>query len=791
MIKKLSLLVTLIGCLSVVLTSNAISQVNLEKESYTKDDVTFYWVVKSNEKNIENTNFLLDGENVRPDSITPEKRPLVVGMLLDLSGSISSKGLRKIKDNAYQFIDFLDVKDVLGVWSVADKTRLEIPLETGACTGVGDCLKSVKLRGQWTRLYDAIISITSDLKTKADETHLKPVLVLFTDGFDEKSFSTLDDVYKAIEQTNIPLLISPIKGNKSANLKLLKKWANVTGGDISLKEVKPFRQWIDNYKSQLRLEFQTASAIPSSTKGQSTEQTDTEKAAQSQVTTDPTNEVPDDNETSSFSWIWILLAILILLLLFLIWKFLQSRPENTQTHSESRTNLTQTSPIQAETPGVQTTVSSKTSSTPGFHAESSEDKTVVTSATLHHEAAKSEKVSSSETKTLASRLKEPEPTGNSKTTPGTNPAKDRLAAINEIRSRQSGSTKADASEASSERVSSAVDRLNRGGNIEDRTATAMKTRGSRSDAVQSRLDEINRGGQVNESTIRSRVERTSSADRINRLRSGSGDTGLSRDNLDLTENRAKRLEEIGGRRPTIDFSRPETSTSADRIIPGREIRPAADRILKPRHYLEKHEKIQLFKQMKQEVDYLQEKDKQPDHSKILELLYDGNLLFDEIFSIFGYEGTQLLFEKLNEEFSKQHGREKTGELSSLFSKSLGKNDDSLNQEEAPEALVFPELEKRQRENLESLFTRSVESRLRNSVSFTLNKPGNKVDLKELTTRHVSESIIRFSSTHYFNLDTDYELNWTDNTGKDTEKFRITNIHLFGTDISYLYQAEKD
>ncbi len=194
-----------------------------------------------------------NGRRQRPTLFTNEDAPVSVALVIDDSGSMRGR-LGQVIAAALAFarsshpddelftLEFNDtVRDALDGASVkAEETEL---LEAA--------LKTLVPQGR-TALYDALIRGLERLETAA---HARKVLVLMSDGSDNVSQATLDDVLARARRSNVTIytigMFAP--GDPDTNPGILKRLAEATGGDRFLpKSPGPLLQACERIAREIR-----------------------------------------------------------------------------------------------------------------------------------------------------------------------------------------------------------------------------------------------------------------------------------------------------------------------------------------------------------------------------------------------------------------------------------------------------------------------------------------------------------------------------------------------------------
>lgn len=158
--------------------------------------------------------------------IEPEKDPKNILMLIDSSESISKESFRAQKKAVKIIARQLNSKDRMSIISFDDMVKKECSfLAKGK--GLFNCVDKIHRNGKDTVLYDSLYESISIASKNAER---RQVIVLFTDGFDERSVVSLDDLTRYMQIHSIPVFIFSM--GKKSNLSVLKKISRISGGKL-------------------------------------------------------------------------------------------------------------------------------------------------------------------------------------------------------------------------------------------------------------------------------------------------------------------------------------------------------------------------------------------------------------------------------------------------------------------------------------------------------------------------------------------------------------------------------
>jgi hypothetical protein len=150
-------------------------------------------------------------------------------LLVDTSGSVKGAPLKGIKAAAADFIGLMGPKDKVALMTFDDLTRLvntfiSIPFEKDL---LKIRLRGLRATGRLTVLNDALLEASQILHTEDSENlHI----VLFSDGKDEGSRSTLAPVVNALKAIKISVLAVGYTRVEEKYMGVLRSIADDTGG---------------------------------------------------------------------------------------------------------------------------------------------------------------------------------------------------------------------------------------------------------------------------------------------------------------------------------------------------------------------------------------------------------------------------------------------------------------------------------------------------------------------------------------------------------------------------------
>lgn len=179
---------------------------------------------------------------------------LHVVIAVDSSKSIDGKFLDKIKSEAGNFINASAATDRIAVLRFNDTVRL-LNNFTSNRLELQSSIQSVDRHGKFTRLYDGIYDSIELLDKEKGE---RKGVIVFTDGKDEGSSLTSDDIIKFSQDRGIPLYF--ISNNSKTSMHL-GRIAKLTGGKyfcVNQKDVAcAYNDVISRIKSVYEIHYQS------------------------------------------------------------------------------------------------------------------------------------------------------------------------------------------------------------------------------------------------------------------------------------------------------------------------------------------------------------------------------------------------------------------------------------------------------------------------------------------------------------------------------------------------------
>jgi VWFA-related protein len=178
----------------------------------------------------ENFRVVEDGSEQDIKVFQPEDSPATVGLVIDNSGSMVSKR-RDVIRAAQAFVSGTDVKDEVFVVNFNRRAWMALPATMPFSNDV-DLLRGVLLSVRadgTTALYDALDMSLGHLEKGNNR---QKALVLLSDGADNASISTQDEILRSAQRSSATLYTIGIydSDQRDKNPSVLKELARLTGG---------------------------------------------------------------------------------------------------------------------------------------------------------------------------------------------------------------------------------------------------------------------------------------------------------------------------------------------------------------------------------------------------------------------------------------------------------------------------------------------------------------------------------------------------------------------------------
>lgn len=199
----------------------------------------------------------IEGKEISNFSLKPiasPQSPLSVILAIDISGSMKGAPISEAKKAASIFLDQLDNADHIALVGFGGSVKLLADFTTKKYE-VREKLQNLAANEKWTWLYQATYDC---LEKGAKAPTSRVAIVLLTDGKDEGSPRTDEDVLARIKGTQIPIYALGFGGD--AQVQYLKRIASASGG-FFLYTPNPeelsqlYAMVLDQIKNQYLLEF--------------------------------------------------------------------------------------------------------------------------------------------------------------------------------------------------------------------------------------------------------------------------------------------------------------------------------------------------------------------------------------------------------------------------------------------------------------------------------------------------------------------------------------------------------
>ncbi len=146
--------------------------------------------------------------------------------VVDTSGSIKGAPLEGIKKSAREFVSLMGENDRAGIMTFDDSSVLVAPF-TSKKEPLREEIDKLRIAGNQTVLFDALMKANRFI---SKEDRQNRFIVLFSDGKDEGSQSTLDKLIKEIRRSGVSILSVGYSRVEREYLSIMRKLAEKTGG---------------------------------------------------------------------------------------------------------------------------------------------------------------------------------------------------------------------------------------------------------------------------------------------------------------------------------------------------------------------------------------------------------------------------------------------------------------------------------------------------------------------------------------------------------------------------------
>ena len=146
-------------------------------------------------------------------------------VLLDVSGSMAGGPLNAVRAGLVKFTSEATLADKVAICTVADETRWDANWNDTDDQRKA-ALVALKPRGKLTRLYDGLLEVMA----KYPEAPMARRLVIISDGHDEGSQHTIDEVLATAAQQHVVIDSVGLTQSDARFLKVLARLSEATGG---------------------------------------------------------------------------------------------------------------------------------------------------------------------------------------------------------------------------------------------------------------------------------------------------------------------------------------------------------------------------------------------------------------------------------------------------------------------------------------------------------------------------------------------------------------------------------
>jgi len=150
-------------------------------------------------------------------------------LALDMSGSMKGGPLAAIRSTIARFVDQARDQDRVEVLTFANDTQVEVPFGADKAT-LAQRLQQVNSRGTETHLYDGLMDALAQLEGAPPVCRR---LTVISDGHDEGSQHTIDDVIRTAVAAKVPIDSIGMTRSHPEYLEFLARISQATGGSYA------------------------------------------------------------------------------------------------------------------------------------------------------------------------------------------------------------------------------------------------------------------------------------------------------------------------------------------------------------------------------------------------------------------------------------------------------------------------------------------------------------------------------------------------------------------------------
>ncbi len=188
---------------------------------------------------------------------------LYLVLSLDSSKSLSRNFLARLKSSAREIIRITDPSDRIAVYRFNDRS-VRLTEFFSNKKDLINAIEYIERHGSKTLLYDSLYDSLDYLHRNSGDSG---AVIVFTDGIDDGSSITENDVIRSAQEKNIPLYFISIR--ESSNRPGMDRISRLTGGmllflDKDRDVLSLYRKIVSNHKNTYRLRYH---AVPDSGTG--------------------------------------------------------------------------------------------------------------------------------------------------------------------------------------------------------------------------------------------------------------------------------------------------------------------------------------------------------------------------------------------------------------------------------------------------------------------------------------------------------------------------------------------
>jgi Ca-activated chloride channel homolog len=162
------------------------------------------------------------------------KRPTNVYLVVDTSGSMAGEKMDRTRTALQSFVSQIQGdRDKVGIVEFGSGVKRFEPLRSlneGGREQMVEIIAGMEADG-YTALLDAVWQAQDDLQTVADANAINAIVVM-TDGQENDSYRSMDDLRRAFENSPTPVVVFTIAFGSDADDSLLQELARIGGGQF-------------------------------------------------------------------------------------------------------------------------------------------------------------------------------------------------------------------------------------------------------------------------------------------------------------------------------------------------------------------------------------------------------------------------------------------------------------------------------------------------------------------------------------------------------------------------------